>query len=256
MQRYKKNSCYFFFYVKKSNFFRHRKFVIFVSLLKIIQMEVDYMLLGAKRKLISYLRAKGITDERVLSAFDKVDRHLFVDSFQWDKAYEDTALHILCDQTISQPSTVAFQSQLLQIKPNEKVLEIGTGSGFQSAILGAMGARVFSVERHLQLFSHAKNLLSKINDKIIVHFGDGFQGFQQYAPYDKIIVTCGAPDIPPTLLQQLKVGGIMVIPVGTETQTMKRITKISEEQYQEEAFGNFTFVPMLEAKMKDINTKF
>ncbi|MCQ2270712.1 MAG: protein-L-isoaspartate(D-aspartate) O-methyltransferase [Bacteroidales bacterium] len=219
-------------------------------------MEVDYMLLGAKRKLISYLRAKGITDELVLSAFDKIDRHLFVDSFQWDKAYEDTALHILCDQTISQPSTVAFQSQLLQIKPNEKVLEIGTGSGFQSAILGAMGARVFSVERHLQLFSRAKNLLSKINDKIIVHFGDGFQGFQQYAPYDKIIVTCGAPDIPQTLLQQLKVGGIMVIPVGTETQTMKRITKISEEQYKEEAFGNFTFVPMLEAKMKDINTKF
>lgn len=217
---------------------------------------MDYLLLGAKRNLISKLREKGISDELVLNAFDKVDRHLFVDSFLWDKAYEDTALHILCDQTISQPSTVAFQSQLLQIKPGEKVLEIGTGSGFQAAILGAMGARVFSVERHLELFSRAKNLLSQINDKIIVHFGDGFLGFERYAPYDKIIVTCGAPNIPPTLLKQLKTGGLMVIPVGIDTQIMKRITKIDEDNYQEESFGNFTFVPMLEEKMKNRTTTF
>ncbi len=210
---------------------------------------MDYMLLGAKKKLINTLREKGINDEQVLAAFDKVDRHLFIDSFLWPKAYEDTALHIYCDQTISQPSTVAFQTMLLQLKPGEKVLEIGTGSGFQAAILGAMGARVFTVERHLELFSKAKDLLSKINDRIILRFGDGFQGFEKYAPYDKVIVTCGAPEIPEALIRQLKPGGIMVIPVGTEGQVMKRITKIDDNNYQEEEFGNFNFVPMLEARV-------
>lgn len=210
---------------------------------------MDYMLLGAKKKLINTLREKGINDEQVLAAFDKVDRHLFIDSFLWPKAYEDTALHIYCDQTISQPSTVAFQTMLLQLKPGEKVLEIGTGSGFQAAILGAMGARVFTVERHLELFSKAKDLLRKINDRIILRFGDGFQGFEKYAPYDKVIVTCGAPEIPEALLRQLKPGGIMVIPVGTEGQVMKRITKIDDNNYQEEEFGNFNFVPMLEARV-------
>ena len=216
---------------------------------------MDYMLLGAKKKLISTLREKGISDEQVLNAFDKVDRHLFIDSFQWDKAYEDMALHIYCDQTISQPSTVAFQTMLLQLKPGEKVLEIGTGSGFQAAILGAMGARVFTVERHLELFSRAKSILQKINDRIILRFGDGFQGFEKYAPYDKIIVTCGAPEIPDALLQQLKPGGIMVIPVGTDSQVMKRITKIDDNNYQEEEFGNFNFVPMLEARVINRNQK-
>lgn len=216
---------------------------------------MDYMLLGAKKKLINTLREKGINDEQVLAAFDKVDRHLFIDSFLWPKAYEDTALHIYCDQTISQPSTVAFQTMLLQLKPGEKVLEIGTGSGFQAAILGAMGARVFTVERHLELFSKAKDLLSKINDRIILRFGDGFQGFEKYAPYDKIIVTCGAPEIPEALLRQLKPGGIMVIPVGIEGQVMKRITKIDDNNYQEEEFGNFNFVPMLEARVINRNQK-
>jgi protein-L-isoaspartate(D-aspartate) O-methyltransferase len=217
---------------------------------------MDYLLLGAKKKLISTLREKGITDEKVLAAFDKIDRHLFIDSFLWDKAYEDTALHIYCDQTISQPSTVAFQTMLLQLKPGEKVLEIGTGSGFQAAILGAMGVRVFSVERQLELFSRAKDILNKINDRIILRFGDGFQGFEKYAPYDKIIVTCGAPEIPDALLRQLKPGGIMVIPVGIDSQVMKRITKIDDNNYQEEEFGNFNFVPMLEAKVISKNRKF
>lgn len=219
-------------------------------------MAEDYLLLGAKRQMISNLRAKGITDERVLKAFDAVDRHLFVDSFMWDKAYEDTALHIFCGQTISSPSTVAYQSQLLQVKPGDKILEIGTGSGFQAAILGAMGANVYSVERHLELFSRTKALLDKINNKIILHFGDGFLGFERYAPYDKIIVTCGAPHIPTALLKQLKPNGILVIPVGTETQVMKRIIKIDEKHYNEESFGNFTFVPMLEEKMKTPDTVF
>ena len=228
---------------------KNRKFA------KIFRSAMDYLLLGAKKKLINTLREKGFTDERLLTAFDKVDRHLFIDSFLWDKAYEDTALHIYCDQTISQPSTVAFQTTLLQLKPGEKVLEIGTGSGFQAAILGAMGARVFTVERHLELFSRAKSILQKINDRIILRFGDGFQGFEKYAPYDKIIVTCGAPEIPDALLQQLKPGGIMVIPVGTDSQVMKRITKIDEENYKEEEFGNFNFVPMLEEKVINRNQK-
>lgn len=219
-------------------------------------MAEDYRLLGAKRQMINKLREKGISDERVLKAFDAVDRHLFIDSFLWDKAYEDTALHFFCGQTISSPSTVAFQSQLLQVNPNDKILEIGTGSGFQAAILAAMGANVYSVERHLELFSRTKALLSKINNKIILHFGDGFLGFERFAPYDKIIVTCGAPHVPTALLQQLKPGGILVIPVGAETQVMKRITKMDEGHYNEESFGNFTFVPMLEEKMKTPDTVF
>lgn len=232
---------------------------------KISGSAMDYIILGAKRKLINYLREKGFNDERVLDAFDKVERHLFFDSFMKDKAYEDTALHIFCDQTISQPSTVAFQTMLLQVKSGEKVLEIGTGSGFQAAILAMMGARVFTVERHLELFSRAKNILNKVSDsiyertgkriidRIIQRFGDGFQGFEKYAPYDKIIVTCGAPEIPNALLRQLKPGGIMVIPVGTDEQVMKRITKIDEENYKEEEFGNFNFVPMLEARVINKN---
>lgn len=222
---------------------------------------MEYMLLGAKKKLIDTLREKGISDERVLAAFDKVDRHLFLDSFLWYKAYEDAALPFLCGQSISQPSTVAFQTMLLQVKTKEKVLEIGTGSGFQAAILAMMGARVFTVERHLELFSKAKNTLNlvsesiyertgkRIIDLIIQRFGDGFQGFEKYAPYDKIIVTCGAPEIPEALLRQLKPDGIMVIPVGTDEQVMKRITKIDEDNYKEEEFGNCNFVPMLEAKV-------
>ena len=225
---------------------------------------MDYIQLGAKRELIKYLREKGFNDERVLDAFDKVERHLFLDSFL-DKAYEDTALHILCDQTISQPSTVAFQTMLLQVKSGEKVLEIGTGSGFQAAILAAMGARVFTVERHLELYSKAKKTLNMVSDsiynrtekriidRIIQRFGDGFQGFEKYAPYDKIIVTCGAPEIPEALLRQLKPGGLMVIPVGTDSQVMKRITKIDDDNYKEEEFGNFNFVPMLEARVINKN---
>ena len=225
---------------------------------------MDYMLLGANKKLISHLCEKGFNDERLLDAFDKVERHLFLDSFL-DKAYEDSALHIVCDQTISQPSTVAFQTMLLQLKTGEKVLEIGTGSGFQAAILAAMGARVFTVERHLELFSKAKKTLNMVSeniykqtgkriiDHIIQRFGDGFQGFEKYAPYDKIIVTCGAPEIPNALLHQLKPGGIMVIPVGTDEQVMKRITKIDDDNYTEEEFGNCNFVPMLEARVINKN---
>lgn len=209
----------------------------------------NYLLLGAKKRLIDSLRQKGITDENVLTAFDKVDRHRFVESFLWDKAYEETALKLMNGQTISHPYTVAFQSQLLQIKKGDKVLEIGTGSGFQAAILSAMGARVYSIERQLVLFQSTRKLLSQIDDKIYTHYGDGYAGLPNFAPFDKVIVTCGAPNVPEELLKQLKVGGIMVIPVGEESQTMKRITKIDENQYDEETFGDFLFVPMLKERV-------
>lgn len=209
----------------------------------------NYLLLGAKKRLIEELRQKGITDENVLKAFDKVERHRFVESFLWDKAYENKALKLMNGQTISHPYTVAFQSQLLQVQPGDKVLEIGTGSGFQAAILSAMGARVFSVERQQQLHLSAKRLLEKLDDRIVLYYGDGFQGYPKFAPYSKIIVTCGAPEVPAALLQQLAVGGIMVIPVGDESHTMKRIVKVNNNQYDEETFGDFLFVPMLKERV-------
>lgn len=209
----------------------------------------NYLLLGAKKKLIEELRLKGITDENVLKAFDKVERHRFVESFLWDKAYENNALKLMNGQTISHPYTVAFQSQLLQVQPGDKVLEIGTGSGFQAAILSAMGARVFSVERQQQLHLSAKRLLEQLDDRIVLYYGDGFQGYPRFAPYSKIIVTCGAPSVPEALLKQLTPGGIMVIPVGDESHTMKRIKKIDEENYDEETFGDFLFVPMLKERV-------
>lgn len=212
-----------------------------------------YILQGAKKSLIQWLREQGISDENVLQAFDKIERHKFIeDTILWDRAYENTPLPIGCNQTISQPITVAFQSQLLQIQKDDKVLEIGTGSGFQAAILSAMGAKVFTIERQIELFRKTRSLLTKnmqIPD-IKFFYGDGFEGLPAKAPFDKIIVTCGAPNIPAKLLNQLKINGIMVIPVGENTQEMKRITKISEDQYREESFGEFKFVPMLQNMVK------
>lgn len=205
----------------------------------------NYLLLGAKKRLIEELRQKGITDENVLQAFDKVERHRFVESFLWDRAYDDVALKLLNGQTISHPFTVAFQSQLLQVSKGMTVLEIGTGSGFQAAILSAMGARVYSVERQQVLYQRTSKLLAQLDERIVTWYGDGFKGIPMYAPYDRVIVTCGAPDVPPALVQQLKPGGIMVIPVGDESHTMKRLTKMDDGSLQEEVFGDFLFVPML-----------
>ena len=206
---------------------------------------MNYLLEGAKQKLISILREKGITDKNVLTAFEKVDRHKFIESFMWDKAYLDIALRIKCEQTISQPFTVAFQSQLLQIQQGDKVLEIGTGSGFQAAILSAMGAKVYTIERQEGLFRDTQKLLEEIDHKVFTFFGDGFNGIPRYAPYDKIMVTCGAPDVPKSLINQLKINGLMIIPVGEDTQKMIRITKTGESSFMEEEFGDFVFVPML-----------
>ncbi len=212
-------------------------------------MTTNYQLLGAKHRLIESLRNKGINDENVLAAFDKVERHLFVESFLWNKAYEETALKLPTGQTISHPYTVAFQSQLLQVKKGHKVLEIGTGSGFQAAILSAMGAKVYTIERQMMLYQKTAPLLGKIDSSIYTTFGDGFNGYERCAPYDRIIVTCGAPEVPHALLKQLLPEGIMVIPVGETSQTMVRITKTGENEYERETFGDFLFVPMLKDRV-------
>ncbi|HPB57109.1 MAG TPA: protein-L-isoaspartate(D-aspartate) O-methyltransferase [Bacteroidales bacterium] len=200
---------------------------------------------GARKGLIEIIKGKGIHDQKVLDAIGKVERHLFLESFLWSRAYEDIALPIYCDQTISQPYTVAFQTQLLEVQKGDKILEIGTGSGYQATILSAMGAKVYSIERHYELYKRTKKLLETIDHKIFLFYGDGYQGVPQYAPYDKIIITCGAPNIPETLMDQLKVGGYMVVPVGEDTQVMKRVTKLENNEYKIEDFGYFVFVPMV-----------
>ena len=201
---------------------------------------------GLRRKLVESLRAKGIADERLLAALETVPRHFFLDSAFANLAYEDQALPIECEQTISQPFTVAFQTQLLEVKKGDKVLEIGTGSGYQAAILAAMGARVFTVERQEQLFDKARNLLREMGfGNIRCYFRDGTKGLREFAPFDKVIVTAGAAQVPQELLAQLKEGGIMVIPVGYPFQRMKRIIKKAEGEVAEEDWGDFRFVPFV-----------
>lgn len=198
--------------------------------------------------MIDYLRTKGISDERVLQAMNEVPRHFFLDSSLDVLAYQDRALSILCEQTISQPSTVAFQTQLLNIQEDDKVLEIGTGSGYQTCVLCKMKARVYTIERYKPLHNSAQELFSLLKCHPKCFFGDGYLGLPRYAPFDKIIVTCGADKLPEVLLQQMKVGGVMVIPIGNDTQTMYRITKTNENTFEQEAFGDFKFVPMLQER--------
>lgn len=205
---------------------------------------------GMRKKMVETLIAKGITDQKVLDVMGKIPRHLFMDRSLEMLAYEDRAIGILCDQTISQPSTVAFQTQLLEIKNREKILEIGTGSGYQTAVLYKLSSRVYTIERQKPLYTSAQNLFDKLNIHPLCFYGDGYKGLPQFAPFDKIIVTCGAPFIPQDLVSQLKIGGIMVIPVGDESQTMYRLTKISETELKKETFGNFKFVPMLKDKQQ------
>ena len=203
--------------------------------------------------MVETLRQQGISDERVLKALGAVQRHWFLDSALDTMAYEDRALKIGCEQTISRPSTVAMQSQLLDVEPGMKVLEIGTGSGYQAAVLCKMGAKVFSVERQKGLFDKTRALLAEQGYRVHCFLGDGYQGLTEvnYGPYDRIIVTCGAPEIPAPLMAQLKVGGIMVIPLGEEgEQEMLRITKEGEsrEEWKVEKFGTYSFVPMLDGR--------
>jgi len=212
--------------------------------------EDTYRHKGLRGKLIEVLRSKGITDEKVLNAINEIPRHFFFDSALDDKAYQDIAFPISEGQTISQPYTVAYQTELLQIKPFEKILEIGTGSVYQASILAEMGANVYTIERQKKLFENTKTFVLKSKyPNIKFFFGDGFQGLPTYAPFDKIIITAAAPMIPPKLIEQLKPGGKMVIPVDEGTiQRMLRITKNVDGSYSEEQFENFSFVPMLSGK--------
>lgn len=212
-------------------------------------MEDTYLNKGKRRILVEYLREKvGIRDEQVLSAINSVPRHFFLESIFEDFAYEDRAFTIASGQTISHPSTVAEQTELLQVEKGEKVLEIGTGSGYQTSILVAMKAEVYTIERQKELYDFSRNILEKMNliPRVQV-FGDGFEGLADFAPFDKILVTCGAEKLPIQLLRQLKVGGIMVIPLGnnSEEQVLTRFIKISEKQVEKEEFGLYKFVPML-----------
>ncbi len=208
---------------------------------------------GLRKQLLNTLVAKGITDTKVLDAIMAVPRHFFLDSALELTAYEDRAFPIGEGQTISQPYTVAFQSQLLEVKPFEKILEIGTGSAYQASILAQMGARVFTIERQKKLYFQQKEnyVFPGKYPNLKFFFGDGFAGLPAYAPFDKIIVTAAAPYIPQPLIDQLKTGGKLVIPVDEgESQRMKRLTKTADGSYSEEQFERFIFVPMLEGKNK------
>lgn len=203
---------------------------------------------GNRKILVEYLKENmGITDEKVLEAISKVPRHLFMESIFEDRAYEDRAFPIAAQQTISHPSTVAEQTQLLEVQEQEKILEIGTGSGYQAAVLVAMNALVYTVERQKDLFDFSQRKLKELNLRPkFQSFGDGFAGLPTFAPFDKIIVTCGAEALPTELLKQLRVGGKMVIPLGkTDEQLLMRFTKISEKEFEKEEFGVYKFVPML-----------
>jgi len=204
---------------------------------------------GLRRKLVEKIRKKGIKDETVLSAISKIPRHLFMDNAFVNFAYEDKAFPIGAEQTISQPFTVARQTELLEVEPYEKVLEIGTGSGYQAAVLVDMEAKVFTIERQKELFDKTKGFLPKIGYKCQFFYGDGYKGLAKFAPYDKIIITCGATTIPKDLIHQLKVGGKLVAPIGSgETQEMHLLEKISDIENKISTHGKFSFVPMLTNK--------
>ena len=199
-----------------------------------------------RRKLVDGIRRRGISDERILTAMDALPRHFFLEKAFAEKAYEDTAFPIGCEQTISQPYTVAYQTALLEIEKREKVLEIGTGSGYQAAILALLGARVYTVERQELLYQKAKALLSQLGMRNVrCFFRDGSKGLPEFAPFDKILVTAGADKVPGALLEQLAIGGMLVIPVGADVQRMQRITRIGADEYKTERFDHFRFVPFL-----------
>ena len=205
---------------------------------------------GLRAQLVKLLIEKGIDDENVLSAVGKVPRHLFFDKvFHQKYAYDDIAFPIGAGQTISQPYTVAFQTSLLHVKKRAKILEIGTGSGYQTAILCELGAKVFSIERQLELFEVSSHLLREMGYRPKCFYGDGFKGKEVFSPYDGILVTCGAPFVPETLKNQLKINGRLVIPVGEgDTQQMKLIVRLGENEFSDETLGSFSFVPMLKNK--------
>ncbi len=216
-------------------------------------MKDTYRHKGLRNKLVQEIAKKGIESENVLKAIESIPRHLFIPDNALHKfAYEDKPFPIGSGQTISQPYTVAFQTELLELKKRDKVLEIGTGSGYQTAVLLEMGAKVFSIERQKALFDRTKTLLPQLGYNTKLFYGDGYKGLPEFAPFDKIIVTAGAPFIPEDLLTQLKIGGIMVIPVGKgDNQTMKKMVKTDSDKYKTEDLGEFRFVPLLKERGRD-----
>ncbi|TAL41545.1 MAG: protein-L-isoaspartate(D-aspartate) O-methyltransferase [Chitinophagaceae bacterium] len=212
--------------------------------------EDTYRHKGLRKKLVDGIRNKGITDEKLLAAVSNIPRHYFLDSAFDEVAYEDRAFPIGEGQTISQPYTVAYQTQLLEVKPFEKVLEIGTGSAYQACVLAEMGVQVYTIERQKKLFDSNKlfTYLKKYHN-IKFFYGDGYEGLPTFAPFDKILITAAAPEIPEKLIDQLKPGGMMVIPVGSgDVQQMMRITKMDSGAVKQEVFDHFSFVPMMEGK--------
>jgi protein-L-isoaspartate(D-aspartate) O-methyltransferase len=204
---------------------------------------------GMRNKLADVVASKGIKDERVIDAIRSVPRHLFMDSGFEGHAYEDKAFPIAAEQTISQPYTVAYQTELLELKPNDKVLEIGTGSGYQTAVLLHLKATVYTIERQLELYKKTNLFFKKMGYRPKKYvFGDGYKGLPEEAPFDGIIVTAGAPEVPKSLLSQLKIGGKLVIPVGRDEQIMTRIERKSEKEFERKEYGLFRFVPLLEDK--------
>jgi protein-L-isoaspartate(D-aspartate) O-methyltransferase len=219
-------------------------------MLQSVPKEDNYRHKGLRKQLVQLLKEKGITDERVLAAIDTIPRHFFLDPAFEKQAYEDRAFPITASQTISQPFTVAFQTQLLDLQKYDKVLEIGTGSAYQACVLAELGVSLFTIERQRALYDYVGKFffLNKyLNIKRF--YGDGFEGLPTYAPFDKILITCGAPFLPPKLLAQLKPGGIMVVPVGEDgKQKMMRVTKDKDGQMYQQDMGDFSFVPMLQGK--------
>ena len=211
-----------------------------------LKLEDTYLHKGKRKGLVAELRKKGIQNEAVLEAINTLPRHFFFDTALISHAYEDKAFPIGEGQTISQPFTVAFQSSLLAVSPGDKILEIGTGSGYQACILHLLGAKVISIEYQKKLFEHTSRFLQRLGIQLQLFYGDGTAGIPAHAPYDKIIVTAGAPVVPDALIQQLKIGGILVIPVGDRSkQAMVKITKKSATEIQREEFEGFAFVPLL-----------
>ena len=212
-------------------------------------MEDNFLHKGLRKKLVDEIRRKGLDDEEVLSAIERVPRHCFMDSSFVKFAYKDQAFPIGAGQTISQPFTVAFQTSLLQVKKRDKILEIGTGSGYQAAVLMEMGANVFTIERQKELYLKARATLSELGYHPHVFYGDGYQGMPTYGPFDKIIITAAAPEIPRSLLEQMKTGGRLVVPLGgAGTQIMTLVEKKGENDYVTTEHGYFVFVPMIKGK--------
>lgn len=207
---------------------------------------------GMRKQLVEVVRKKGIQNEAILNAIENIPRHLFMDSSFLEFAYQDKPFPIGSGQTISQPFTVAFQTELLEVKKGDKILEIGTGSGYQACVLVELGAKVFTIERQKKLYLKTKEFLPSLGYRIKTFYGDGFLGLPAFQPFDKIIITAGAPFTPEGLLKQLKIGGIMVIPEGKgDVQIMKKIIRVSETKFDTQEHGDFRFVPLLEDKAND-----